>query len=364
MFAWALSGWLAGTFLVKLSSSGLWSNYYSRTGWLKEATFDDFQLQVVSFFEFSWRFGQRTGIWRMLWRSPCFFTDKQKELQTFSTHAANSQRILLNIHRRYSKRCNFLGHRVWIRNSAALGALGASWRRGLSCPRSYRAARPTFRPISRRSPAPSSGERKEHNSARSCRFETGARPFAWNPKKKPVLLGMALTPACLGCLFPKAFRRNLFLSYACLAMYCRGQARAFPRDNFAHAFIICGGHRICGRGLVPVCSRLSSDPGILFMYAYTHKPLRAYVQPRGMNHSMPFYAKWQTFGVRRRRNLEPCSNDIFGRMPHCIPVRHPHEHKFHHLVQNHRLETRRATFCKIYLTPVRRYKVCPMFSMI
>jgi hypothetical protein len=32
---------------------------------------------------------------------------------------------------------------------------------------------------------------------------------------------MALTPACLGCLFPKAFRRNLFLSYACLAMYCR-----------------------------------------------------------------------------------------------------------------------------------------------
>jgi hypothetical protein len=142
------------------------------------------------------------------------------------------------------------------------------------------------------------------------------------------------------------------------------QARAFPRDNFAHAFIICGGHRICGRGLVPVCSRLYSDPGILFMYAYshTHKPLRAYVQPRGMNHSMPFYAKWQTFGVRRCRNLEPCSNDIFGRMPHCIPVRHPHEHKFHHLVQNHRLETRRATFCKIYLTPVRRYKVCPLIN--
>lgn len=229
MFAWALSGWLAGTFLVKLSSSGLWSNYYSRTGWLKEATFDDFQLQVVSFF---WVFlavwatdwNLTNVVWResvQLQRSPCFFTDKQKELQTFSTHAANSQRILLNIHRRYSKRCNFLGHRVWIRNSAALGALGASWRRGLSCPRSYRAARPTFRPISRRSPAPSSGERKEHNPARSCRFETGARPFAWNPKKKPVLLGMALTPACLGCLFPKAFRRNLFLSYACLAMYCR-----------------------------------------------------------------------------------------------------------------------------------------------
>ena len=123
-----------------------------------------------------------------------------------------------NIPRRYGTHCSFLAM-GFESETAALGAILAA-RTELPARLSmmYPAAGPTFRPMSRRSPAPSNGERKEHYAAALMLLRAN---FVWKPKQEhqePVSWGMVAGTACLFC----------FLSFACLAMHCRAPSKGFP----------------------------------------------------------------------------------------------------------------------------------------